>query len=62
MSNMLLHQEVEKSADSMQIKCCNRPMKKNLETARFIEMQCTNCGDIIYVKKDRSTKPVMLDD
>jgi hypothetical protein len=37
-------------------------MKINLETARFIEMQCANCGDIIYVKKDTTTKPVMLDD
>ena len=61
MSNMLIHREVKKS-DFMQVKCCNRPMKKNLETARFIEMQCPHCGDIIYFKKERSQKPVMIDD
>ncbi len=61
MLNMLLHRKVD-GADFMQVKCCNRPMKKNLETSRFIEMQCTHCGDIIYVKKETSAKPVMLDD
>ena len=61
MSDVLLHREVE-SADSMQVKCCNKPMKKNLETSRFIEMQCQHCGDVIYVKKDIAQKPVMLDD
>ncbi len=50
-------------SDNMQsVKCCNRPMKKNLETSRFVEMQCTHCGDIIYVKKEAHTKPVMIDD
>lgn len=43
-------------------KCCGREMKINIETTRFIELQCEKCGDVIYVKKDNAQKPVMLDD
>lgn len=43
--------------------CCGTKMKINIETSRFIELQCEKCGDIIYVKKeDNAQKPVMLDD
>jgi DNA-directed RNA polymerase subunit RPC12/RpoP len=44
-------------------KCCGRKMEISIETSRFIELQCKECGDIIYVKKeDTDQKPVMLDD
>ncbi|MCX6819284.1 MAG: hypothetical protein NT129_04785 [Candidatus Aenigmarchaeota archaeon] len=42
--------------------CCGKEMKINLETSRFIEIQCESCGDVIYVKKIDSQKPIMLDD
>jgi len=44
-------------------KCCGTEMKINIETTRFIELQCEKCGDIIYIKKNADDqKPVMLDD
>jgi predicted RNA-binding Zn-ribbon protein involved in translation (DUF1610 family) len=43
--------------------CCGKSMRVNIETTRFIEVQCPECGDVIYIKKDSSEgKPVMLDD
>ena len=42
--------------------CCGREMKINIETSRFIEVQCEKCGDIIYLKKNGPEKPVMIDD
>ena len=43
--------------------CCGEKMKINIETSRFIELQCCKCGDVVYLKKDAdSQKPVMLDD
>jgi predicted nucleic-acid-binding Zn-ribbon protein len=43
--------------------CCGEKMKINIETSRFIEVQCKKCGDIIYLKKDAGDqRPVMLDD
>lgn len=42
--------------------CCGKEMKVNIETTRFIEVQCDKCGDVIYVKKNGSHKPVMIDD
>jgi predicted RNA-binding Zn-ribbon protein involved in translation (DUF1610 family) len=42
--------------------CCGKGMKINIETSRFIEFQCENCGDVIYVKKIDAQKPIMLDD
>ena len=43
-------------------KCCGDRMKINVETAKFLEMQCKKCGDIVYLKKDDIAKPVMIDD
>jgi len=42
--------------------CCGKEMKVNIETSRFVEVQCESCGDIIYVKKSDSQRPVMIDD
>lgn len=42
--------------------CCGKEMKINLETSRFVEVQCEKCGDIIYVKKNDAQKPILLDD
>ncbi len=57
---MLKHKQYEGA--SMDVKCCNTVMKKNLETAKFVELQCRVCGDVIYVKKETRAKPVMIDD
>jgi len=43
-------------------KCCGDRMKIKVETAKFLEMQCKKCGDIVYLKKDDIAKPVMIDD
>ncbi len=42
--------------------CCGKQMTASLELGRFVEVQCEKCGDIVYVKKYSSQKPVMLDD
>lgn len=42
--------------------CCGKQMSSNLELGRFVEVQCEKCGDIVYVKKYASQRPVMLDD
>jgi hypothetical protein len=43
-------------------KCCGRTMRIELETATSYEAHCGDCGDVIYIKKEKSTKPTMLDD
>ena len=43
-------------------KCCGREMQPNMETLKFIEMNCGICGDVVYVKKEQAEKPQMLDD
>lgn len=42
--------------------CCGREMQQNMETPKFVEMNCGVCGDVVYVKKDRAERPQMLDD
>lgn len=42
--------------------CCGNEMRANMELGRFTEVQCTKCGDIVYVKGFGARKPVMLDD
>ena len=42
--------------------CCGKEMKINIETPRFLEVQCEKCGDVIYIKKKDEQKPVMIDD
>ncbi len=37
-------------------------MKVSMESGRFVEAKCENCEDVVYVKKDSSQKPVMIDD
>jgi hypothetical protein len=43
-------------------RCCEREMKITAETVKFIETQCGNCGDVVYMKKSAYVKPQMLDD
>ena len=42
--------------------CCGSSMKVKIETSTYIEVECKKCGDIVYVKKDKATKPLMIDD
>jgi len=43
-------------------KCCGKRMSINLETSRFIELWCDTCDDIVYMKKDETGVPQLLDD
>ena len=42
--------------------CCGRQMQIKIETVRFYEVECENCKDTVYIKKNAELKPVMLDD
>ena len=42
--------------------CCGKEMKVSMEVGRFVEAVCGACGDVVYVKKYSSQKPVMIDD
>lgn len=42
--------------------CCGKQMRFSLDLGRFMEVCCEKCGDIVYVKKFGSQKPVLLDD
>lgn len=42
--------------------CCGRDMQIKLETATLYEVHCGICGDIVYIKKEKTAKPTMLDD
>ncbi len=37
-------------------------MRLGLETPKFLEASCGVCGDVVYIKKDKTEKPQMLDD
>ncbi len=37
-------------------------MQATLETARFIEVWCDVCDDMVYIKKDDVNGPQLLDD
>ncbi|MBI4170592.1 MAG: hypothetical protein HY514_02775 [Candidatus Aenigmarchaeota archaeon] len=43
-------------------KCCGVEMGVNVETGKFVEVQCKMCGDVVFVKKGETNKPQMLDD
>ncbi len=43
-------------------KCCGNEMRVNVETSKFVEVQCSLCGDVVFVKKDEDNKPQLLDD
>lgn len=43
-------------------KCCGEKMEKLIETSRFAEMECSVCGDVVFVKKDKTEKPQLIDD
>jgi hypothetical protein len=42
--------------------CCGRNMEPLLETTKFLEVHCSRCNDVVYVKKEKAEKPRMLDD
>ena len=42
--------------------CCGNKMSARLELGRFVEVHCSTCGDVVYVKKYAPQKPVLLDD
>ena len=42
--------------------CCGKEMRINIETPRFLEVQCEKCGDVVYIKKNVEQKPVLIDD
>ncbi len=43
-------------------KCCGSHMRVNVETSKFVEVRCGICGDVVFVKKDDSSTPQLLDD
>jgi DNA-directed RNA polymerase subunit RPC12/RpoP len=42
--------------------CCGKVMRLHAETTTLYEVRCDNCGDVIFVKKEKASKPTMLDD
>lgn len=42
--------------------CCEKRMHIEVETATLYEAHCNACGDVIYIKKEKTAKPTMLDD
>ena len=42
--------------------CCGKGMQIKLETATLYEVHCDICRDIVYIKKEKTAKPTMLDD
>ena len=43
-------------------KCCGETMMVGMDTGKFLEVVCTHCGDVVYLKKDTAQKPQMIDD
>lgn len=43
-------------------RCCGKRMQKSVETQRFMEAWCDICDDIVYIRKDGTSRPQMLDD
>ena len=43
-------------------KCCGIDMRMKLEMGKFLEVECEKCKDVVYVKKESSLKPQLLDD
>ncbi len=42
--------------------CCGKEMKISMEVGRFVEAKCSECGDVVYVKKYSAAKPILIDD
>ncbi len=42
--------------------CCGKTMRIHVETQRLYEVHCDACGDTVYIKKDKKSRPVLLDD
>ncbi len=42
--------------------CCGNEMRVTLELGRFVEVQCGKCGDVVYIKRYSTQKPVLIDD
>ncbi len=43
-------------------KCCGKNMSIEMETSTYYEMVCPNCGDRVYIKKEQSAMPQLIDD
>lgn len=37
-------------------------MKITVETARFYEVGCLECGDTVFIRKQEAEKPQLIDD
>jgi len=42
--------------------CCGKKMKIDIETPTHIELRCSVCGDVVYIKKHANLKPQLIDD
>ena len=61
--SLSLYRRMEPDEIDMKLpKCCGREMRIDADTGKFLEIVCVSCGDTVYVKKDDSKKPQMLDD
>jgi hypothetical protein len=43
-------------------RCCGQDMQIKLDLGKFIEVQCQQCKDTVYIKKEEIPKPQLLDD
>ncbi len=43
-------------------KCCGHEMSIRMDVGRFLEVQCSGCKDVVYVKKSEIPKPQLIDD
>ena len=43
-------------------KCCGKDMKISMETGSFLEVQCQECGDVVFIKKGTQKAPELIDD
>lgn len=43
-------------------RCCGHEMRVRMDVGRFLEVQCNDCRDVVYIKKSEVPKPQMIDD
>ena len=41
---------MSKAFGGMMPVCCGKRMSVGFENARFLELRCSRCGDLVYVK------------
>lgn len=62
-NNIFVYSKIQNKGDFMPMPiCCGKEMKITIETGKFIEAECKECGDVVYVKKDSFERPQMIDD